>query len=1222
MRRKVTLLISVIMLFSALACGVPVVAEDEMKADITLTMYAYDPDKNVVDFTKDLTGQTLTVGDVVAIVPVLKNLSNIATHGVFHFSYAFNYDITEMKQMLFAPGEMVDTNAAQNPIIKQGLASPLDVAYDVEVSTFHEPDPNKGVPQTEKIFQMVFNYIGDKETLNILKDNADHDIKLGAYPFEVISQSDEDGLALDVKEDEKYTTGLKLQEEGTLNNLQPFRPKRYWGYARPQSQKKSRQPVVTGQKDLDVDGNYRAGSKIIVKTFADGSGVTASTTVAMYEDKTGTAVQTVTAVEDTENGGYKIEFPLTTGQPDKTYYFAAQEAGNYAWSEKVVLPADNITKPDIQAILDVDTAKALTDTDLSTDMTPVEKAAIHNSGLPATMSVPEGTTKAELFDYYLLNQKVTVQLVEPSVYYIPPSKYTAIPVEWDIAEDFVVQKNSDGTNQIILKGKFDAASLKSQGISPNGVVTTETQDADIQETDLRPTIVISILSKSRMPFITEDNRQVLPDGTYAPAGYVSITKFVDGTFITANTKIYLYDSLNATEPVGETNGYTAEADGANYKVMIPFTAGEPDQTWYFAAVEGDSFLESDRTVLLKQDLIDSKIVEVEKALSKSEVANVSEIVLTGMPHAELLQFQAYGLPEYIIVPDGITVAELFADYGLQRRVSIQLKEESIYYDPAAKYSVVGVNWLKPKNDTAETDAVLEDTDVISFGETDEITLSGNFNENELTARALKLAEDTQMPTIKLLKISKSAMPKLEPMKNLTAENKYGVGANVTVKELVDGTKIGETAVLYVYENAADTEPIATINAESDDAGGYKITYPFTEGADDRNWYFSIDMGPSYEESDKALLATDAYWETAPNIEKILTDAEVKDTETITDTMLGGMLNVTDATETFRDSGLVAEVSIQEGSTLQDVKKAIQEAVSVKLTGPSAFYDPNTSYAAIPVDWDLTGYQETMEAGDTLNVTGTFNALAMQNKGIKPAEAPDTDPQPTLTLKIVAASTDDATVTLTPGNTTEAIEGDSYNENDIVVYYKKKFKDTGFTAVDPAGNDVTNQITRSIKVKVWKDLPVGRNHAFPIKEGDTTFEEVTFTKEAGSDVEVIWEEFAQNIVAGTYTMEYKLGDNVLETRNVHVRYQRADINLDGSVNAGDISDMVLHALTVTETVKHLNDERFFVGYMKYVGDVNRDGSVNAGDISDLVLNALTVTEEVQHIQPDYPWLVIE
>ena len=514
---------------------------------------------------------------------------------------------------------------------------------------------------------------------------------------------------------------------------------------------------------------------------------------------------------------------MTTGEPDQTYYFAAQEASNYAWSAKVVLPADNITKPDIQAILDVDTAKALTDEDLSTDMTSVEKAAIHNSGLPASISVPEGTTKAELFDYYLLNQKVTIQLAEPSVYYVPGSKYTTVAVDWDIAEDFVAQKNSDGTYQITINGKFDAAGLKSQGISLNGVVTTETQDADIQETDLRPTIVITVLAKSRMPFITEDNRQINPDGTYAPLGSVSITKFVDGTFITANTKIFLYDSLDATEPVGEVNGYAAEADGANYKVTIPFTAGEPDQTWYFAAVEGDSFLESDRTVLLKQDLIDSKTVEVEKALSKSEVANVSEMVLTGMPYAELLQFQSYGLPEYILIPDGITVAELFADYGLQRRVSIQLKEESIYYDPAAKYSVVGVNWLKPKNDTAEPDVALEDTDVISFGETDEITLLGSFYENELKARALKLAEDTQMPVIKLLKISKSAMPKLEPTKNLTAENKYGVGANVTVNELIDGTKVGENAVLYVYENAADTEPIATINAESDGAGGYKIS---------------------------------------------------------------------------------------------------------------------------------------------------------------------------------------------------------------------------------------------------------------------------------------------------------------------------------------------------------------------------------------------------------------
>lgn len=160
------------------------------------------------------------------------------------------------------------------------------------------------------------------------------------------------------------------------------------------------------------------------------------------------------------------------------------------------------------------------------------------------------------------------------------------------------------------------------------------------------------------------------------------------------------------------------------------------------------------------------------------------------------------------------------------------------------------------------------------------------------------------------------------------------------------------------------------------------------------------------------------------------------------------------------------------------------------------------------------------------------------------------------------------------------------------------------------------------MKLWKDLPAGKNHAFPIKEGDTTFEEVPFTKEAGSNVDVVWEEFTQNVVAGTYTMEYKLGDNVLETRNVHVRYQRGDINLDGSVDGGDISDMRLHALSVSDLVQYLRDERFFEGYLKYVGDVNKDGSVDGGDISDLRMNALTVSDIIHYLQPDYPWLVIE
>ena len=218
MKKKIALLLSVIMLFGVLACGAAAAVEETPQAKIVLEIYAYDPDKNVVDFDTKRTVEDLIVGDVVAIVPVLTNLSSIAEHGVFHFSYAFDYDTTYMKQMLFAPDDMIDPNAAQNAIIKQGLTPPLDTSYDVVVSTFREPDPNVTTSPNSMLFQMVFNYIGDGTSLQILKDNTNHHVTLGAYPFEIIDQPT-DTLDVDVKSDEHYTSGLKLNEPTKIESL-------------------------------------------------------------------------------------------------------------------------------------------------------------------------------------------------------------------------------------------------------------------------------------------------------------------------------------------------------------------------------------------------------------------------------------------------------------------------------------------------------------------------------------------------------------------------------------------------------------------------------------------------------------------------------------------------------------------------------------------------------------------------------------------------------------------------------------------------------------------------------------------------------------------------------------------------------------------------------------------------------------------------------------------
>ena len=63
-------------------------------------------------------------------------------------------------------------------------------------------------------------------------------------------------------------------------------------------------------------------------------------------------------------------------------------------------------------------------------------------------------------------------------------------------------------------------------------------------------------------------------------------------------------------------------------------------------------------------------------------------------------------------------------------------------------------------------------------------------------------------------------------------------------------------------------------------------------------------------------------------------------------------------------------------------------------------------------------------------------------------------------------------------------------------------------------------------------------------------------------------------------------------------------------------MVLHALSVSDPIQYFQDKKYFDGFIKFVADVNIDDSADAGDISDLVLNALTVSDAVQHLKQDY------
>ncbi len=238
--------------------------------------------------------------------------------------------------------------------------------------------------------------------------------------------------------------------------------------------------------------------------------------------------------------------------------------------------------------------------------------------------------------------------------------------------------------------------------------------------------------------------------------------------------------------------------------------------------------------------------------------------------------------------------------------------------------------------------------------------------------------------------------------------------------------------------------------------------------------------------------------------------------------------------------------------------------------------------------------------------------------------------------------------LAEGNWNETVEGErpAGEETTVHTYVHCYYRDPGFT-IKKGGVELSSDILQTEMDKVARTA----------YEGETALEnnftaEDTFKADELIDIFDILNENStitdensptgQRKIGvykhGDYTIKYVYryedteGDDLITVKNATagaehiveitaerkliVRQKRGDVNLDSFVDSGDISDVVLHALSVSDPIQYFQDNKYFDGFIKFVADVNIDDSADAGDISDLVLNALTVSDAVQHLKQDY------
>lgn len=196
---------------------------------------------------------------------------------------------------------------------------------------------------------------------------------------------------------------------------------------------------------------------------------------------------------------------------------------------------------------------------------------------------------------------------------------------------------------------------------------------------------------------------------------------------------------------------------------------------------------------------------------------------------------------------------------------------------------------------------------------------------------------------------------------------------------------------------------------------------------------------------------------------------------------------------------------------------------------------------------------------------------------------------------------------TPTYTVEAWGGSEDSEvnmdrNDYAIfgYEQQEFFDTGFTAKDALGNDITSQIVRTIEIKRL----TGTN----INEAMTDAHKETITFEAGSghSLQKIVDDTKPFVRPDVYVMKYTYHDATLDqdvevgTRNIIILPLLGDVDIQDGVNNNDTVPIVTQVQRLGNIVDNTNVEEKVANLFLYrVCDTDYQDGVNNNDTVPIV-----------------------
>lgn len=197
-----------------------------------------------------------------------------------------------------------------------------------------------------------------------------------------------------------------------------------------------------------------------------------------------------------------------------------------------------------------------------------------------------------------------------------------------------------------------------------------------------------------------------------------------------------------------------------------------------------------------------------------------------------------------------------------------------------------------------------------------------------------------------------------------------------------------------------------------------------------------------------------------------------------------------------------------------------------------------------------------------------------------------------------------------------------NDYAIFAYERTEFDDTGFTAVNSLGEDITDQVVRSIEIKRIRN---GNINYEPVLTGDDSdVETIEFAANSGNDLSKITQEkeagtgesSVRFVRPNQYELKYTVKDidgttDIEVTRKIVVLPNLGDVNFVDGVNSNDAASIYAHDKGVQLIVSLPSEKALENLFMYRVGDVNFVDGVNSNDAASIYAHDKGVQTIVDH-----------